>query len=112
MLSMTTHAQAAYRSVILSVRVCSETPHVVYVVTENPSLTDSVKEWLHLTDETISVVWLTSIEAARRRMGWGGPATVFVENFAGLNADSGLLGLRSEFPDTRVLVLGDDAVHR
>ena len=107
---MTERAQVAYSSAIISIRVCSRAPRVVYVITENPSLTNSVREWVHLTDETISVVWLTSIASARRRMGWGDAATVFVENFAGLSADSGLIGLRSEFPDTRVLVLGDDEV--
>jgi hypothetical protein len=100
----------AFRSpAILSVRVFSMEAPMVFVVTENPSLADAVRKFLLQSNEHASVIWLTSVASACRRLEWDHAAMVIVDDIGDTAAES-LATLQTAAPNTRVLVLAEDAV--
>ena len=108
---MNTRPAPRYAPFILSVRVRSTEAQRVLVVTNNPSLSDAVRSFMQQTDRDTSVVWLTSLEDARRRLAWDTSAMVIVDNFAGDSApDQAVADLQAVSPNSRILVLMEDAV--
>ncbi|MDF3056556.1 MAG: hypothetical protein K0R17_771 [Rariglobus sp.] len=84
---------------------------VVLVVTQNPSLTNAVTEFLHHSKGDVSVIWLTSVADACRRLAWNAASMVIVDDSGEVGADDkGLAALQVAAPNARVLVLAEDAV--
>lgn len=108
---MTTTLHAFRSQVILSVKVRRTSKSTIFLVTEDPTLMDLVRELLvQMKDAAVSIVWLTSVESACRRLKWGETGTVVVD---GTHAnDNALEALHTAAPDTRVLVLSDEAAPR
>lgn len=83
----------------------------MFVVTQNPAFSDAVRGFIHQTNETIAVVWLTSLAEARRRLAWNSPSMVVVDNFSGNAApEDAVADIQAASPHSRILVLIEDAV--
>ncbi len=108
---MTTRSYVSRSQVIQSVNVRSVPAPVVFVVTQNPALTEVVRDFIRQTNDNVSVVWLTSVASACRRLEWGGASMVILDNLVeAKTTDEDLTALQSAAPGTRVLVLAEDAV--
>lgn len=101
---MTTIHHTFRSHVIQSVRVHTAPKPAIFVVTRDPELGKVVRELLEQTEKNVSVIWLTSVESACRRLEWSPVSLVVVD--ADIGEENALNRLRSEAAaDTRVVVL-------
>src|SRR3954468_17495950 len=108
---MITRPYVSRSPVIESVKGRSLPPPLVFVITEDPSVLNAVRTFIRKTNQTLSIVWLTSVASACHRLEWCSVALVILDNRveAQLSTDA-LDALHSAAPHTRVVRIGEDAV--
>lgn len=109
---MTTAPHVFSSQVIQSVKVRCTPRQSIFVITQDPALMDIVRELLaQEVIENGSIVWLTSIASACRRLERGEAAAVVVDGAYAAD-DEALNALYAASPDVRVRVLADETAPR
>lgn len=108
---MITRPYVSRSPVIESVNVRSLPTPQIFVITEDPSVLDAVRTFIRKTNQTPSIVWMTSVASACHRLEWCSAALVILDNRveAQIGPDA-LETLHSAAPRTRVVRIGEDAV--
>jgi DNA-binding NarL/FixJ family response regulator len=108
---MITRPYVSRSPVIESVNVRSLPTPLVLVITEDPSVLNGVRTFIRKTNQTLSIVWLTSVATACHRLEWCSAALVILDNRveAQVTPDA-LESLHSAASRTRVVRIGEDAV--
>ena len=95
---------------ILSVRVCPPAPKkLVFVITARRALAGAMKKFLHRAGHGLSVVWMPSVNLARKRLEWDHVAMVVLDDI-GETTDAVVKELQTASPATPVLLFHQDIV--
>jgi DNA-binding NarL/FixJ family response regulator len=108
---MITRPYVSRSPVIKSVSVRSLPAPLIFVITEDPSVLDAVRTFIRKTNQTLSIVWMTTVASACHRLEWCSAALVILDNRVEAQiAPDAMEALRSAAPRTRVVRIGEDAV--
>jgi DNA-binding NtrC family response regulator len=107
---MITRPYVSRSPVIQSVKVLSTPTPLILVITEDPSVMNAARTFIRKADQSLSIVWLTSVASACHRLEWCSAALIILDNRveARVTADA-LDELHSAARRTRVVLLGEDA---
>lgn len=100
---------ASYSQLIESVTVHTAPAPIVLVVTQNPLLAGGIKRLLQEIDDDLSIIWLTSVASACRRLEWTGSAMVILDHhIEAQTTEAEMAKLQSAAPGAGMMIVTKD----